>query len=257
MVVCNVEVAHQNPAKGLSQRLVHHFTAPARRRKRRSVGVLKVQTQPLTPFSRQPVSSACTTGLRRIRSKTLLTAGPACWAAWWMVRTMAPTLSFNWWAVRRYHWIVLTGNRPSSRRVMIRLTGLTPSRCRPTATPCSGSWGSRRFRHNGHVRAMKTCSVTSTRAAGISMTSRVRCTQPPLRVVWHSGQDSGAWTTRLVGSIRVRAKPWGRFLRGFFSCSAGFLRLAASWRPGIPATAGQPGPLPASTFGQWCPAVPL
>ena len=93
---------------------------------------------------------------------------------------------------------------------------------------------------------MKTCSVTSTGAAGISMTSRVRCTQPPLRVVWHSGQDSGAWTTRLAGSIRVPAKPWGRFYRGFFSCSAGFLRLAAGGgpearRPGCRATAGLPG----------------
>ena len=29
MVVCNVEVAHQYPAKGLSQRLVHHFPDPA------------------------------------------------------------------------------------------------------------------------------------------------------------------------------------------------------------------------------------
>ena len=88
---------------------------------------------------------------------------------------------------------------------------------------------------------MKTCSVTSTGAAGISMTSRVRCTHPPVRVVWHSGQDSGAWTTRRVGSIRGRAKPWGRFLRGFFSCSAGFLRLAAGVWPGILASAGQPG----------------
>ena len=161
---------------------------------------------------------------------------------------MAPTLSFNWWAVRRYHWIVLAGNRPSSRRVMIRLTGLTPSRCRPAATPCSGSWGSRRFRHNGHVRAMKTCSVTSTGAAGISMTSRVRCTHPPVRVVWHSGQDSGAWTTRLVGSVRVRAKPWGRVLRGFFSCSAGFLR------PGIPASGPPPdsrASRPSARFPIW------
>ena len=47
-----------------------------------------------------------------------------------------------------------------------------------TVTPCSGSRGSLRFRHNGHVRAMKTCSVTSTGTAGISMTSRVRCTHP-------------------------------------------------------------------------------
>ena len=85
---------------------------------------------------------------------------------------------------------------------------------------------------------MNTCSVTSAGTTGSSMTSRVRCTQPPLRVVWHSGQDSGAWTTRPAGSIRGRAKSWGRFFRGFFSSAAGFLRLAAGWRPGIPA----PGP---------------
>ena len=144
--------------------------------------------------------------------------------------------------------MVLAGSRASSRRVTIRLdracpvldTGLTPRRWRPTARPFGGSWGNRRFRHNGHVRAMKTCSVTSTGTTGIPMTSRVRCTQPPLRVVWHSGQDSGAWTTRPAGSIRVRAKPWGRFLRRFFSCSAGFLRLAAGWRPGIPASGPPP-----------------
>ena len=81
---------------------------------------------------------------------------------------------------------------------------------------------------------MKTCSVTSTGAAGSSMTSLVRCTQPPLRVVWHSGQDPGAWTTRRVAFIRGRAKPWGRFRRGFFSCSGIFLRLAAGLWPGIP-----------------------
>ena len=63
------------------------------------------------------------------------------------------------------------------------------------------------------------------------MTSRVRCTQPPLRVVWHSGQDSGAWTTCRVAFIRGRAKLRGRFRRGFFSCSGSFLRLAAGLCP--------------------------
>ena len=72
------------------------------------------------------------------------------------------------------------------------------------------------------------------RAAGSSMTSLVRCAQPPLRVVWHSGQDPGVWTTRRVAFIRGRAKPWGRFRRGFFSCSGIFLRLAAGLWPGIP-----------------------
>ena len=90
---------------------------------------------------------------------------------------------------------------------------------------------------------MKTCSVTSAGAAGSSMTSRVRCTHPPLRVVWHSGQNSGAWVTCAVGSsIRRRAKPWVRFRRGFFSSPAGFLRLAAGLWPGILA----PGPPPDS-----------
>ena len=94
--------------------------------------------------------------------------------------------------------------------------------------------------HSGHVRAMKTCSVTWAGAAGSSMTSRVRCTQPPLSVVWHSGQNSGAWVTCAVGSIRGRAKPCRRFLRGFFSSPAALLRLAAGLCPGILA----PGPPP-------------
>ena len=72
------------------------------------------------------------------------------------------------------------------------------------------------------------------------MTSRVRCTQPPLSVVWHSGQNSGAWVTCTVGSVRGRAKPWGRFPRGFFSSPAASLRLAAGLCPGILA----PGPPP-------------
>ena len=126
------------------------------------------------------------------------------------------------------------GSRPSSRRAAIRLTRLVPNRCRPTATSRRGSWGSLRFRHSGHLRAMKTCSVTSAGHTGSSMTSRVRCTQPPLRVVWHSGQDSGAWTTCRVAFIRGRAKLRGRFRRGFFSCSGSFLRLAAGLWPGIP-----------------------
>ena len=74
--------------------------------------------------------------------------------------------------------MVLTGSRASSRRVTIRLdracpvldTGLTPRRWRPTARPFRGSWGSRRFRHSGQVRAMNTCSVTSTETTGMSMT---------------------------------------------------------------------------------------
>ena len=65
VMVGGVEIADQRPGPGevLAQRLVHHLLVP---RKYRSVGVEKVQTYPLTPFSRQPVSSACTTGLPRI-----------------------------------------------------------------------------------------------------------------------------------------------------------------------------------------------
>ena len=148
--------------------------------------------------------------------------------------------------------MVLTGSRASSRRVTIRLdracpvldTGLTPNRCRPTARPFRGSWGSRRFRHSGQIRAMKTCSVTSAGHTGSSMTSRVRCTQPPLRVVWHSGQDSGAWTTRPAGSIRGRAKPWGRFFARLLLLLRRLLAPGGRFmprHPGSRSAAGQPG----------------
>ena len=72
------------------------------------------------------------------------------------------------------------------------------------------------MRHSAHIRATKTCSITSAGATGISMTSRVRCTQPPDRPVPHSGHDSGACITRRVGSARRRAKPWRRRFRGPF-----------------------------------------
>ena len=86
--------------------------------------------------------------------------------------------------VCRYHWMVLVGSQPSSRRAAIRLTracpvldtGLIPNRCRPTATSRRWSWGSLRFRHKGQVRAMNTCSVTSAGTTGMSMTSRVHQT---------------------------------------------------------------------------------
>ena len=38
------------------------------------------------------------------------------------------------------------------------------------------------------------------------MTSRVRCTQPPARPV---PQDSRTCSTRWMGAMRWRAKPWG------------------------------------------------
>ena len=76
------------------------------------------------------------------------------------------------------------------------------------------------------------------------MTSRVRCTHPPVRVVWHSGQDSGAWTTRRVGVHPRPGKAVGTlFARLLFL----FRRLLApggrrvARHPGLRATAGQPG----------------
>ena len=90
-----------------------------------------------------------------------------------------------------------------SKRHHQSCTKLTPKRWRPTTTPRSGSCGSRRSRHSGHSRAIMTCSVTSTRATGSSITSRVRCTQPPDRPVPHSEHDSEACTTCRVGSLGV------------------------------------------------------
>ena len=51
--------------------------------------------------------------------------------------------------MERYHWMVLTGSRPSSRRVTIRLTRLAPGVDAHGQT--FQTWGSRRFRHQ--VRA--------------------------------------------------------------------------------------------------------
>ena len=67
---------------------------------------------------------------------------------------------------------------------------------------------------------MKTCSVTCTGTTGNSMTSRVRWTQPPVRCVPQSGQLSTTCSTRWVGVMRRRAKPWRR-------C---FLGLLLRWR---------------------------
>ena len=153
--------------------------------------------------------------------------------------------------------MVLMGSRPSSRRAAIRLTRLVPNRCRPTATSRRGSWGSLRFRHSGHLRAMKTCSVTSAGHTGSSMTSRVRCTQPPLRVVWHSGQDSGAWTTCRVAFHPRPGKAAGtlpaRFLLLLRQLPAPGGRLVAR-HPAPWTGGGQPGlqalhPLPQSGIG--------
>ena len=57
----------------------------------------------------------------------------------------------------------------------------------------------------GHLAQPATAS-SPLRANGIRQVT-LPLRPAPLRVVWHSGQDSGAWTTRPAGSIRGRAKP--------------------------------------------------
>ncbi len=92
-------------------------------------------------------------------------------------------------------------------------------------------WGYERRRHAGQVLAMKTCSVTCTGTTGNSMTSRVRWTQPPVRCVPQSGQLSTTCSTRWVGVMRRRAKPWRRCFLG--CCCAGGWRPELDLRPGI------------------------
>ena len=70
--------------------------------------------------------------------------------------------------------------------------------------------GVRRCSQRGQIRAIKTCSVTWAGTAGMSMTSRVRCAQPPANPAPHSGQESRACSTRRVGVMRWREKPWRR-----------------------------------------------
>ena len=149
-----------------------------------------------------------------------------------------PTLKRNWWTVSRYHWMVRMGNRPSSRRATIRETRLAPNRPRPMTLPPRSALGVRRRSHTGQTRVTKTCSVTSTGATGISMTSRVRWGHPPTNPVPHSGQASKACSIRWEGSVRGRLKPWGRdFLGSCFSAGSDF---APGLLPGIP---GRPLPL--------------
>ena len=136
------------------------------------------------------------------------------------------------------------GSRPSSRRAAIRLTRLIPNRCRPAATPRRGAWGSRRFRHSGQVRAMQTCSVTSAGDTGSSMTSRVRCTQPPLRAVWHSGQNSGSVDYLPRGFHPRPGKAVGALPAGLLFFPRRLL-APGGWfvarHPGSRPAAGQPG----------------
>ena len=61
---------------------------------------------------------------------------------------------------------------------------------------------------------MQTCSVTCTGTTGNAMTSRVRWVQPPDRWAPQSGQFSTTCSTRWVGVMRRRAKPWRRCVAG-------------------------------------------
>ena len=108
------------------------------------------------------------------------------------------------------------GSRPSSRSVHYQAHQIDPKALTPHHQPFNGSRGSHRCPHRAHIRATKTCSITSAGANGSSITSRVRCSQPPARPVPHSGHDSTACITRCVGPPSAgRAKPLARRFRGF------------------------------------------
>ena len=79
--------------------------------------------------------------------------------------------------------------------------------------------------------------MTCTGTTGSSMTSRVRWVQPPDRWAPQSGQFSITCSTRWVGVMRGRAKPWRRCLRG--CCCAGGWRPELGLWPGI--RGGSPG----------------
>ena len=179
VVVGGVEVACQNPAKLLAQRLVHHLSAPAPAQevplRRCAEGPNVAVDSILPPASLVSVHyRAATDALQRFSDSRSAMPGNLMDGP-----DDGPNAQFQLVERSQIPLNCPYGQPPSSRRVTIRLTRLTPRRCRPTANPRRGAWGSRRFRHSGHSRAMKTCSVTSAGATGISMTSRVRCTHPP------------------------------------------------------------------------------
>ena len=63
-----------------------------------------------------------------MRSSISATTGWARSAAACITSVMAPMLSFDRWTVRRYHWMLLIGSRPSSLSVTIRLIRFGPKR---------------------------------------------------------------------------------------------------------------------------------
>ena len=77
------------------------------------------------------------------------------------------------------------------------------------------------------------------------MTSRVRWIQPPDRWAPQSGQFSITCSTRWVGVMRGRAKPWRRCFLG--CCCAGGWRPELGLRPGI--RGGPPDLAWPSSFG--------
>ena len=157
----------------------------------------------------------------------------------WTMSTIAPSLSSNPCTLRRYHRIVRIGSRASSRSEATRLIRFTPTRRRPSTAFPNSTCGFRRFLHTAHSRVTNACSVTRTSTVGISITSRVRCVQPPLNGLPQSGQTSTACSTRSVGSMRRRANPW---IRGFLGLrSTGGLVLDLGLLPGIP-RGGPPRP---------------
>jgi hypothetical protein len=109
---------------------------------------------------------------------------------------------------------------------------LTPKPCWPTTTPCNPTLGTQHCSHTGQTPATKICSVTCTGTTGTSITSQVRCTHPPPRLLPHSGQASTPCSTRWVGAIRSREKPCSRGFRVSFSSRGRWAE--GGLLPGIP-----------------------
>ena len=169
VVVGHVEVAHQNPFEGLAQDLVHHHPAPAPAQEEPLLGSAekpapgpdrgsrrsRFSRSPANPFHRRgpPGCNGCAPAPRPLpvrpagQPRIEYGAGSDGPPGRWPQRSVSTDGTFAdtiGWSLQ------------ASRRVTIKPTRLAPKRCRPTARPFRGSWGSRRFRHKGQVRAMNT-----------------------------------------------------------------------------------------------------
>ena len=143
------------------------------------------------------------------------------------------------------------GSRPSSRRVTIRLTKLTPQRCWPTTTPPSATLGTRRPSHTGQLRATKTCSVTWTGTTGISMTSRVRCTHPPTRWVPQSGRPPRhAPPAGLAPSVSGRSHEAAVFVPASWALAALRVAYYPACQTSPVCSNDPPSPQPVAAIGQ-------